>query len=218
MARNFNIFQRLGNAENQIINGINLNKKNPTKKLMFAKTRQPKIAHDDYTIKMESENSEKRYNYFIDRNGKKMPIHQSCLYHGPVDDNYFEDFDGVDNSKEISEKLVSKYRKSKSRHWEEHKSIEEFFWHRPSFRNRHGVGLYKDYNPKLNAGAPGNRRERRRQAKKLAENAKWNPIIVGSYEENNIVDIVSEDANEIAKTFDMIIVILEDYYIYQKAS
>jgi|GEM_PF-1225352 len=34
------------------------------------------------------------------------------------------------------------------------------------------LGLYKDYNPKLNAGAPGNREERNRQARQEAEKNK----------------------------------------------
>ncbi|PIT94401.1 hypothetical protein COT98_03645 [Candidatus Falkowbacteria bacterium CG10_big_fil_rev_8_21_14_0_10_39_9] len=164
---------------------------------------------------MELEISEKRYDSFIDSNGKKVPIHESYLYYAPTDDNFFEELDVVVIDDE-NEK-TSKHRKFKSRHWEEHKSIEEFFWPRPSFKNRHGVGLYKDYNPKLNSGAPGNVKERRRCERIFAEDSKWNPIIIDYYEEDNIIDTILED-DEVTKTFDMVIVILDDYYVNRKAS
>ncbi len=240
MPRNFNVYNRLQTAENEIFGRIQVNNSKSGRRSSFS-SRHPKIAHDEYIDKKAIENLNAIYDnkldLFIDKNGVAMAINQLDFTPSNSfrDLNHFreiDDFNEVEfyqdriqkqielgddirekhiHCRETSGELSSDHKKSKAPCFERKiKSIQKFF-------SCHCHGLYNDYNPKLNPGAPGNRKERRRQERRFAENVKWNPIIIDSYEENNIVDTILED-DEATKTFDMVIVILEDYYINRKAS
>jgi len=52
-------------------------------------------------------------------------------------------------------------------------SIGKFHERRYIHDKRKKLGLYKDYNPKLNPGAPGNKKENTRKTKKDHENRNW---------------------------------------------
>jgi len=181
---------------------------------------KPKIAEDEYTIKQELENAYSTdKNLFIDKDGRQIPIDRlspldpfdadepdltaemaardeaQLEKQAAEDENLREAGPDADESYS-QEKLSNEKKKEYFKNWHpDLKSIEKFYSrHHERKDDRHGLGLYKDYNPKLNAGAPGNREENRRKTREVMEKEKWASFKGSDLPEKpNIVDIISEN-------------------------
>jgi len=185
--RNFNIFNRKSFAEDQIIGQAEkgLKKDDDSQNNRRPNFQSPPIddsflPEDEYVIKQRREMAkiDAKEDIFTDANGRQTPINN--LYPADPFDTKSED-----QTKELWERDRDAYLKQKSLDEQlkkkEENSKEDFESNRrikhtnmgSRYNFRTGYGLYKDYNSKLNAGAPGNREERYRQARQLAEKEKF---------------------------------------------
>lgn len=205
---NFNRFSR---DESKIINKVDRGLKNkekdyiPNQKIDNRKTTEE--FKDDYTVKLKAEKEQiwgdRKPDFFIDAEGNKIPIDrlngqteelleeaQESINKEADNNERLKQADSTDEiGEETSESAKSGVR-AENKDWDHgSNSIRKFYiGHGHLSKNGETVGkklgLYKDYNPKLNAGAPGNREERYRQGKKAAEkNEGRQPL-----EERNIYD------------------------------
>jgi len=168
------------------------NERTPNK--YIGETKKMGIMEDDYTIAMRKEKelaslkSEAREDTFRDSEGNEMPISK---LNGQTEALLRQAREGIKQEiagdKKMAEEsagedeetiaiLKNKIQEEKNKEYHYPTSIHKFFagHGRTPEGERVGtkLGLYKDYNPKLNEGAPGNRKEAVRQSKRLAEKNK----------------------------------------------
>jgi hypothetical protein len=160
----------------------------------LGETKKLEIMEDDYTIAerrkkdLDFLKGESREDTFRDSDGYEMPISQ---LNGQTETLLRQAREGIkqeiannkklveessEENDETVESIKNKLRKEKNITWLNSKSLSKFYsgHGRTPEGERVGtkLGLYKDYNPKLNEGAPGNRKEAVRQSKRLAEKSK----------------------------------------------
>ncbi len=183
----------------------------------IGETKKMGIMEDDYTITQRRERelaelqTESQGDFFTDKNGRKTPIQNlngqtEALLRQAREDIKKEIADNKKMAEEFPEEKEEtietiKNEKLKKRESEDHPtSIFKFF----SNRGRHikgdkagerigqKPGLYKDYQPNLNPGAPGNREERHRESRRLAEKTKGEQ----PFEEPDFEDFLPEIKDE----------------------
>ncbi len=157
-------------------------------------TKKMGIYEDDYTIAerkrklTEAVKIDSKDNLFIDASGRKTKISdlngqtkqllaeaRSAIQEEAATTNDLKIEGDIEENDETVEILKNKIRRSI--HKADHRTSMDNFYSghaRTMDGERIGtkLGLYKDYNPKINAGAPGNRIEEVRQAKREAEKTK----------------------------------------------
>jgi len=163
----------------------------------IGETKKMGIMEDDYTIAERKKRDldflkgNSKEDTFRDSEGYEMPISK---LNGQTEALLRQAREGIkqeiagdkkmtEESPEENEETVEaiKNKIKEKKHTESYPtSIHKFFSNRGHFRGgehdgeRIGQkpGLYKDYRPNLNPGAPGNRKERNRESRRLAEKTK----------------------------------------------
>jgi len=177
-------------------------------------TRKMGIMEDDYTIAMRREkelaalNSDRKEDTFRDSEGHEMPISQlngqteallrqaRAGIRKEMADHKKMAEESLEENEETAQTVKNEIRAEKNKIRFRPTSVWQFF-------NNHGrtrdgerigtkLGLYKDYNPKLNEGAPGNRKEAVRQSRRLAEKNKGEQ----PFEEPDFEDFLPELKDE----------------------
>ena len=186
----------------------------------IGETKKMGIMEDDYTIAQRRERelaelkTESQGDFFTDKDGHKTPIQNlngqtEALLRQAREDIKKEIADNKEMAEEFPEEKEEtieaiKNEELKKRAFEARKTSIHIFSNKKGQGRYLGgdkdgerigqkPGLYKDYQPNLNPGAPGNREERYRESRRLAEKTKGEQPFEEPIFEDFLPEIKDED-------------------------